>query len=96
MSSAMALGPAVAKATPARAAGAGAVERGSWVAEERGVAFGHIRNATPLSLPPAPRPGSVQIEAVEVHDLVPGRNEVTYERVLRIVTGVDFRNGPEL
>src|SRR5262245_944839 len=46
--------------------------------------------------PPNPRPGSGQVEAVEVHDLVPRRHEVTHELLLPVVRGVDLRDRPEL
>ena len=39
---------------------------------------------------------SVEIEAVEIHHLVPGRNEVLHEGLLGIVTSIDFSDGAEL
>jgi hypothetical protein len=39
---------------------------------------------------------SGQVEAVEVHDLVPHRYKVVQELLLRVLTSVDFRQGPEL
>ncbi len=40
-----------------------------------------------------PRSGN---EAISVHHLVPGRHEVTRERLLRIVLGIDFGKGAQL
>src|SRR5690242_8954850 len=39
---------------------------------------------------------SRQIEAIQVHHLVPGRNEVMHELLLRIRAAVDFGQRPEL
>ncbi len=39
---------------------------------------------------------SREVEAVEVHHLVPRSHEVTDELLLRVVTRVDFRDGAEL
>src|SRR6266702_1952677 len=39
---------------------------------------------------------SAEIEAIEVHDLVPRRHEVTHELLLRVVSCVDLRDGTEL
>ena len=39
---------------------------------------------------------STEVEAIEVHDLVPRRHEVTHELLLRVVTCVDLRDGSEL
>jgi hypothetical protein len=38
----------------------------------------------------------LQVIAVEVHDLVPGSQEVLHEPLFRIVAGVDFRQRAEL
>src|SRR5690242_21242189 len=40
--------------------------------------------------------GSGEVEAIEVHDLVPRGNEVVHELVLRVVTCVDLGDGSEL
>ena len=40
--------------------------------------------------------GSGEVEPIEVHDLVPRRHEVTHELLLRVVAGVDLREGAEL
>src|SRR3954468_644395 len=40
--------------------------------------------------------GSAEVEAVEVHDLVPRGDEVLDEPLLRVVAGVDLGDGPEL
>ena len=37
-----------------------------------------------------------QVEAVEVHDLVPGCHEVAHEDLRRVAAGIDLRKGPEL
>src|SRR5262249_3521181 len=37
-----------------------------------------------------------EVEAIEVHDLVPRGHEVSYELLLGVVTRVDLRDGPEL
>src|SRR5579872_795723 len=39
---------------------------------------------------------SSEIEAVQVHDLAPGGDEVTHERLLRVLTPVRLRDGTEL
>lgn len=39
---------------------------------------------------------SVEIEAIEIHHLVPSRNEVLHEGLLGIVTSIDFSDGAEL
>ena len=39
---------------------------------------------------------SVEIEAIEIHHLVPGRDEVLHEGLLGIVTSIDFSDGAEL
>src|SRR6266540_6662828 len=38
---------------------------------------------------------SGEVEAIEVHDLVPRRHEVTHELLLRVVTCVDLRDASE-
>jgi hypothetical protein len=38
----------------------------------------------------------LQIESVEIHHLVPGRNEVLHEFLLSVGERVDLRNRPEL
>ena len=38
---------------------------------------------------------SSEVEAVEVHDLVPCCHEVMHELLLCVVASVDFRNGAE-
>ena len=48
------------------------------------------------SLPFVRRFGSVEVEAVEVHDLVPGRHEVQHELLLGVVARVDLRQRAEL
>src|SRR5882724_8790639 len=40
--------------------------------------------------------GSDSVEPVEVHDLVPRSHEVVHELLLRVVAGVDLREGPQL
>ena len=62
-----------------------------------------IRRNTQAKTPPAktPRQRIVwlalgKVEAIEIHDLVPCSHEIPYKRVLRVITGVDFRNGSEL
>src|SRR5580700_3574286 len=37
-----------------------------------------------------------QVEPVEVHDLVPGRDEVSDELLLGVIAGVDLGDGPQL
>jgi hypothetical protein len=37
-----------------------------------------------------------EVEAVKVHYLVPGRYKVVHELLGRVLTRVDFRQGPEL
>jgi hypothetical protein len=49
----------------------------------------------------SPNPGihplrSDEVEAIEIHDLVPRRDEIIHERLLGVVTGVDLRQSPEL
>src|ERR1700723_4722400 len=39
---------------------------------------------------------SGEVKAVQVHHLVPGSHEVAHERLLRVVTGICFCEGPEL
>ena len=39
---------------------------------------------------------SGEVEAIEVHHLVPGRDKVVDELLLGVSTGVDFRQSPEL
>src|SRR5436190_5786527 len=39
---------------------------------------------------------SGDVEAVQVHDLVPRSHEVTHELLLRVVARVDLGDGPEL
>jgi transposase len=39
---------------------------------------------------------SCEVEAIQVHHLVPGRHEVTDELLLRVRASVDFRQGTEL
>src|SRR5438552_14841515 len=39
---------------------------------------------------------SGEVEAIEVHDLVPRSHEVTHELLLRVVACVDLRDGSEL
>ena len=39
---------------------------------------------------------SDKVEAVKVHYLVPHRDKVVQELLLRVLTSVDFRQGPEL
>src|SRR5579883_2402 len=41
-----------------------------------------------------PRPG--EVEAIGVHDLDPGRDEILHEFLLGIGAGVDFREGAKL
>ena len=38
----------------------------------------------------------IEVKAIEIHHLGPGGHEVVDELLLRIVAGVDFRNGPKL
>src|SRR4051794_25759158 len=58
--------------------------------------------ATPRRWPARPEPvtaaarRSGEVEAVEVHDLVPRRHEVPHELLLRVVGGVDLGEGTEL
>ncbi len=37
-----------------------------------------------------------QVEAIQVHHLVPGRHKVTYERLLRVAARIDLCEGSEL
>jgi N6-L-threonylcarbamoyladenine synthase len=39
---------------------------------------------------------SRKVEAIQVHDLAPGRNEVFHKRLLRVGACIDFRESPEL
>ena len=39
---------------------------------------------------------SVEIEAIKIHHLVPGRDEVLHEGLLGIVTSIDFSDGAQL
>ncbi len=39
---------------------------------------------------------SAEVETVGGHHLVPGGHKVAHELILRVVTGVDFRDGPQL
>jgi YD repeat-containing protein len=48
--------------------------------------------ATPLTMVLA----ESEVETVQVHDLVPRRDKVVHELLLGVVTGVDFRQGPQL
>src|SRR5208283_3398366 len=41
-------------------------------------------------------PGSGKVVAIKVHHLVPRRHEVLHKRLLRVVTSIEFRDGPEL
>src|SRR5450432_490205 len=41
-------------------------------------------------------PNSGKVVPVEVHHLVPRRHEVLHKRLLRVITGIDFRDRPEL
>lgn len=52
----------------------------------------HVR--AQVKTPPTSLAGDV--EAVQVHDFVPGRYEVAYELLLRIVLRVDFGQGAQL
>src|SRR5499427_5730799 len=54
------------------------------------------RDAQAGRLRPAWTSPSGQVEAVEVHDLVPRGNEVAHELLLRVVARVDLRDRPEL
>ena len=45
---------------------------------------------------PAPLTRPRQVEAVKIHHLVPRSHEVTHKRLLRVVAGIDFRDGSEL
>ena len=45
-----------------------------------------------LSFPPS----SGKVVAIKVHHLVPRSHEVLHKRLLRVVTCIDFREGPEL
>ena len=38
----------------------------------------------------------VEVEAVEVHDLVPGCHEIADETLFRVIAGIDFSEGAEL
>ena len=42
------------------------------------------------------RASAVQVEPVELHHLDPGGDEVAHELLLRVVAGVDLRQGPQL
>ena len=53
-----------------------------------------LRSGSPRRTTVQPR--SSKVEAVLVHDVVPGRHEVPHERLLRIVLPVDLCNRPEL
>src|SRR5262245_8763976 len=48
--------------------------------------------------PPAPEIANLlrEVVAIQVHDLAPCRGKVLHERPLRVVTCIDFRDGPEL
>jgi len=39
---------------------------------------------------------SCKIETVKVHDFVPHRDKIVEELLLRVLTSVNFRQGPEL
>ena len=39
---------------------------------------------------------SGKVEAIEIHHLVPRRHNVTHERLLRVVTSIDFGNSSKL
>ena len=39
---------------------------------------------------------SGQVETIEVHDFVPHSHEVLHKRLLRIITGINFGDCPEL
>src|SRR5689334_23339538 len=45
---------------------------------------------------PHARALSDKVEAIKIHDLVPGSHKVMHELLLRVVTRVDLRDGPEL
>ena len=38
----------------------------------------------------------IKVKAIKIHHLVPSSNEVTHKLLLRIITGINFRNGSEL
>ncbi len=38
----------------------------------------------------------IEVKAIEIHHLVPGRHEVIDKLLLRVVTGIDFRDGSKL
>ena len=40
--------------------------------------------------------GLGKVEAVKIHHLVPRRHKVTHKRLLRVVAGIDLRDGSEL
>ena len=52
--------------------------------------------ATPALDMYAVLPRSGDVEAVQVHDFVPGRDEVAYKLLLRIVLRIDFGQGAQL
>ena len=54
------------------------------------VAVAHLRSIKTFPL------RSNEIEAIEIHDLVPSSHEVAYKGLLRVVTCIDLRDGPEL
>lgn len=39
---------------------------------------------------------SSEVETIEIHHFDPGRHKITHKRLLRVVAGVDFRDGSEL
>lgn len=41
-------------------------------------------------------PPSPQIVTIQIHHLIPSRHEVFHKRLLRIVTGINLRDGPQL
>ena len=55
-----------------------------------------LEAAQKSSLTPAPGADSRQVEAIQVHDLVPGRHEVTHEHLPGIAARIDLRQGAEL
>ena len=55
-----------------------------------------LEAAQKSSLTPAPGADSRQVEAIQVHDLVPGRHEVTHEHLLGVAARIDLRQGAEL
>src|SRR5215471_2687977 len=54
------------------------------------------RMSRPAGESPAWTSGSGEVEPVEIHDLVPGGHEVTYELLLRVAARIDLRDGPKL